>query len=1346
MKMKMRPAPITDFKDFRLLVEVQGPFVGTGVLRETFPQGFPKEETLSDDLRRLRLAYETWGKERQSDFAAHSEWLRFVLSQVLEFEQDVLVSGQAIPQSMRVHVPEARADVAPDLVITTQPEEDLLGNTGSAVPMVPVFFAAFGQKLEKPLPSDAGRLTPIDRTIAFLRGSKFQIAVVTNGEQWAVVHAPASESGTAGVTSIAIWYAEMWIEEPVTFRAFRALFGARRWFQAEPNSTLPKLLERSALNQGAVTAQLGRQVRQAVALLIGSLDRADQDAGGNRMSGLLDGVSEVVLYEAAISVMMRLVFLFFAEERELLPSNDPLYAEAYAVSTIREQLQADADRFGPEVLERRKDAWSRLLATFRAVHAGLGHDRLTLPAYGGQLFDPDRFPFLEGREAGTSWKDTPAEPLSVDNRTVLYALEALQILRERGSEPRQLTFRELDVPDIGHVYESLLDHTAKRASTPTLGLVGREGEETEIELHQLESWRSLGEEKLIEELADLTGKSDRSLTNLLAADATPRLRDRMRTVCRSDETLLARLLPFANLVRHDPWENPIVFLRDSVFVTEGVDRRSTGTHYTPASLTEPVVQYTLEPMVYEGPAEGVPRESWKLKPPAELLQLKVCDMACGSGAFLVAASRYLAARLQEAWAAMGAFEPGAPRRSPEGFESTGSLDEDLIPLEPEERSIYALRLVTQRCLFGVDKNPLAVEMAKLSLWLLTLAKGKPFTFVDHAIKNGDSLIGASRDQMEAFDLDDTRARVFGFGPTLDFLSNVRETLAIVRAETLADVERQARLLAQAEQKTEALRWVGDTLIGMEMRGVEHGERVPVGAELGLALQHDDFKSVREISERYTDGLRPFHWNLEFPEVFEGRGGFDAIVGNPPFIGGQKITGVLGRPYREFLVRRIANGQRGSADYSAYFFLRARMLLKPRCCFGLLATNTIAQGDTREVGLDQIVADSAITRAIPSSRWPGEASLEVAYVWVFKGAWLGNFSLNGAAASGITSQLSEPGKAIGNPHRLASNAGKSFIGSYVLGMGFVLQPEEAQALVAKDARNADVLFPYLNGEDLNSRPDQSASRWVINFRDWALERAEQYPDCMCIVRNLVKPERDQNTRKARRERWWQFAEIAPALYATIAGLDQVLVLSRVSKYFAVAAARVGAVFNERLTIIASDKWSTFAVLQSTPHELWAQFYGSTLETRPMYTPSDCFETYPFPVPDDRLEREGRSYHTARSSSMTLRQIGLTDLYNLLHDKRRQESDLRELRERRELLDCAVAAAFGWRFDLAHGFHETKQGVRFTISGQARIKVLDLLLALNHERHKAEQRESEAAPKRRVWAGKREPVPAPLLESV
>lgn len=488
------------------------------------------------------------------------------------------------------------------------------------------FSCTRDEKLEKAVRPD---LSPIDRAVAFLRNSSFPVALVTNGEQWAVVHAPENT-----VTSTAIWYAELWWEERLTFQAFRALLGARRWFNAAAGQTLPELLTKSSDNQGAITKQLGRQVLRAVELLILALDRADQEK--NR--GLLAGIPERTLYEAALSVMMRLIFLFFAEERGLLPANDPLYAEGYAVSTIREQLQSNADRHSEKWLDMQYDAWVRLLATFRAVHAGLGHDRLTIPAYGGQLFDPDRYPFLEGRAPGTAWRDLPALPLPVDNRTVLYALEALQILQEDG-EPRQLTFRELDVPDIGHVYESLLDHTAKRATSVMLGLAGNGGKEPEIGLSKLEEWAAAGQEQLLEQLKEQTGKSPNSLKNLLAKGVDTPRRDRLRVACRQDETLLTRMLPFAHLIRNDEWQNPVVILPGSIFVTEGADRRSTGTHYTPSSLTEPIVQYALEPVVYAGPADGLPQNEWTLKSPAELLKLKVCDMACGSGAFLASVSR-----------------------------------------------------------------------------------------------------------------------------------------------------------------------------------------------------------------------------------------------------------------------------------------------------------------------------------------------------------------------------------------------------------------------------------------------------------------------------------------------------------------------------------------------------------------------------------------------------------------------------------------------------------------------------------------------------------------------------------
>src|SRR5690606_10785699 len=125
--------------------------------------------------------------------------------------------------------------------------------------------------------------------------------------------------------------------------------------------------------------------------------------------------------------------------------------------------------------------------------------------------------------------------------------------------------------------------------------------------------------------------------------------------------------------------------------TSGTDRRSSGTHYTPRSLTEPIVQYTLEPLVYVGPAEGHAKSDWKLKSPGELLELEICDMACGSGAFLVQAARYMSERLMEAWEDAKKANPDTPGITPEGMPSTGKANEALIPDDPAERKTYAMR-------------------------------------------------------------------------------------------------------------------------------------------------------------------------------------------------------------------------------------------------------------------------------------------------------------------------------------------------------------------------------------------------------------------------------------------------------------------------------------------------------------------------------------------------------------------------------------------------------------------------------------------------------------------------------
>ena len=1301
------------------LVPVSGPFLSLPVLMEAFNTGLEPHDP--DQSRLLRQEYANWlesFEKRKADPAPHQHWIKVVLTKILELDGEVLAEGQAIPQTLQAEILEHHELLRPSIAVVDPTTKN---------PRLLIQTYPRSQELTSYVVNSRWKASPDTRMTELLHATGVRLGLVTNGEHWMLVDAPKGE--TTGYSS---WYAALWLEELITLRAFRGLLSASRFFNVPDDQTLEALFTKSASNQQEVTDQLGYQVRRAVEVLIHSLDRADQDFGRE----LLAGVREEVLYESALTVMMRLVFLFCAEERELIPSKPfPVYEQNYSVSTSGKQLRELADQHGEELLERRYDAWPRLLAAFRAVYGGLQHNNVHIPAYGGNLFNPDRFPFLEGRKWGTSWRDTEANPLPVNNRTVLHLLEALQLLQIKvpgggPAEARRLSFRALDIEQIGHVYEGLLDHTAKRAAEPFLGLAGTREKEPELPLAELEKLLAKGEVDLVKFLKDETGKSESAIKKLLKVELDPQAAARFRTACQSDDALWKRVKPLAGLVRLDDFGYPVVIPNGSVFVTAGTDRRSSGTHYTPRSLTEPIVQYTLEPLVYVGPAEGEPKNEWKLKSAKELLDLKICDMACGSGAFLVQAARYMAERFLEAWDEAKQANPTTPRITPEGTASTGKANEALIPDEPVERKTYATRIIAQRCLYGVDKNPLAAEMAKLSLWLLTLAKDKPFEFLDHAIRCGDSLVGIHDvDQLRKFSLDKNEHDNSSL--LTEFLDEkIREAISLrhkiveMQANTAEDVEEQDRTLRQANEKIDRLKCAADLLISIGfISGSAANKRVARDEAAIVVATHfheDDSSKLHHEAQKALNGQTPFHWPLEFPEVMVERGGFDGFVGNPPFMGGQKLTGNLGEPYRELLVEHLAKGQRGSADLCAYFFLRASQLMRNNGQLGFLATNTIAQGDTREVGLEQLTANGCvIPRAVPSRPWPGAANLEVAHVWLRRGSWKGQFVLDEQSTNGITDFLTTPGTVCGNPFRLKANEDKSFQGSIVLGMGFVLEPKEAQRLIEVDARNKDILFPYVNGEDVNSRPDQSPSRWVINFFDWPIEKAMQYADCFRIIEEKVKPERMLNNRKVRRDLWWQFAERATALYRSISPLNRVLVKALTSKHHGFSFTTVGQVIDQTALVFVSSESSVFALLQNELHYAWSLRYGASLETRPRYSLSECFETFPFPSKLVGLDTIGDRYDHHRRQTMLARQEGLTKTYNRFHNDTETTADIQKLRHLHVEMDNAVAAAYGWNdLALGHGFHQTKQGVRYTISEPARREVLARLLKLNHERYAEE----------------------------
>jgi len=1391
--------------DWLSLIEVSGPFVSLPVVQRAFPQGLPDLEP--GLISEVRAAYADWQENGSTTAATHAAWVQYVLQRILGFPPDLITSGQTLPPGLEARVETFHETLRPDFAILPPTDRE------QRLPVLLVRVYPPQQRLESPLMGVVWKASPAARMMDLLHATDLPLGLVTNGEEWQLVFAPKNES-----TGFASWFADLWLQEPVTLRAFQALLGQQRFFGVADDDTPAALLRASLKDQHEVTDSLGAQVRQAVELLVRDFDRLDIES--NR--ALLAGLKEPDIYNASLTVMMRLVFLFCAEEKGLLRLGEDFYDSHYAVSTLRQQLREIADQRGEEVLERRSDAWCRLLATFRAVHGGVEHDAMRLPAYGGSLFDPDRYPFLEGRAAGTQWRSATSQPPHINNRVVLHLLEALQILRTKlpgggPAEARRLSFRSLDIEQIGHVYEGLLDHTARRASAITLGLEGSSKAPAPlIQLTALETLAAKGNDALLDELEELTGRSRTALEKALglraatgkgkkkaAADAAelsiekpaaapqnPEAEHQLAVACGHDPRLVARVLPFAGLMRRDSFDQLLLIQEDSLHVAPGSERRSTGTHYTPRTLTEPIVLHTLEPLVYTGPAEGLPQREWKLKSPKEILALKVCDMAMGSGAFLVQVCRYLAERLVEAWdAAEKALAPNdekstAPLEAdfdirhssfvilPDGSLSRGNVSERILPADSAERIALARRYVADRCLYGVDINPMAVEMAKLSLWLITLQRDRPFTFLDHALKCGDSLLGVSSvKQIENFSLRPGNRQITFATANLfryvDEASAKRRALEDLPSNDHTQIETKNRLHAEAEAATAKVKAVADCLIALELRGLngeayEHhrtaeAEKVELlmtrDADASLKSPLSNFQSSLAVHAReQLRGRHTFHWAVEFPEVFS-RGGFDAFVGNPPFMGGQKITGELGTDYRDYLVERLAYGQRGSADFSAYFFLRVHSLLNPeQGLAGLVATNTIAQGDSREVGLEQIAAAGAIIpRAVPSRPWPGVAALEVAHIWLRCGTWHGDYNLDDRAVVGITPFLAEPGIAIGKPFRLSANADRSFQGSIVLGMGFVLTPAQAQSLQSKDERNRAVVFPYLGGKDFNNQPDQNPSRWVINFHDWPLDRcaegswktaskkdredwlrtglvpqdypdrvATDFPDCLEVVERLVKPERANDRRKARREIWWRYAERAAGLYAAVKGMTHVLVCSRVSSHHFFAPADGNTVFSERLVAFALTPAKAFALLSSTVHELWAHRPGQTThETRSTYFNESAFETFPFPPERHGLESLGESYHEFRREIMQARQEGLTKTYNRFHDRGEQSADIARLRELHVEMDQAVAAAYGWSdLDLGHDFHPTKQGERYTLSEPARRTVLDRLLALNHQRYEEE----------------------------
>ena len=1339
--------------DWLKLIEVSGPFLSVPVLTAEWPDLEPLDTRARD---RLRQQHRQWQENAAGNA---STWIGFVLDDLLGWNGAARRDGLG---SLALDVPEHETTIIPSFTLTDPGtgEVKLIGLVSDGSP------AARVKGSDWPA-------TPADRLAQLCRHHGVDLGLATDGRWWALVWAPAG-----GVTTVAVFDAISWPEfsERDVVRAFISLLERRRFFAVPPERQLPALLRESLNNQEEITDRLGVQVRQAVELLVASFGRADAAARDRGQPGLA-AVSAYEVYRGAVAVMMRIIFLLFAEESGLLPADNELYARAYSADGLYAELeQRVADARGNEgELEHTYLAWHRLLALFTVTYGGIDHPEVDVIAHDGSLFDPDSHAWLEGRLSGSA---TPAVPLAVDDRTVLHMLRAVQTVTI-GGELRTVSFRTLTVEQIGYVYEGLLSFECFRAAEVTVGLTGKDGREDEVPLTALEVLAVAHPEAvaLADQLAVLhkdsgIGSAKALAANLAALTAEERAQAeaRLYAVTR-DHDLVRRLLPFYRVIRQDLRGDPVVILPGALYVTESALRASSGTHYTPPDLAREVAEGALEPLVYfPGPLQTADRSAWKRRSSEGILALKVADIAMGSGAFLVAACRYLADQLIEAWLTEG--DPRAQRYAADAKrDSVLALDSLADPL-----IIDARRQVIEHCLYGADINPMAVEMAKLSLWLVSMDPRRPFTFLDDRLVAGDSLLGiTSIEQLEWMNLDPHEGRALHEGTVLDFVAGVRSLLTEVAEERLGlvsissddmdAVTKKREILAGVRAKTGELSLYADLIAGAALAGyrkrgwsTEPSLREQAGDEeqgrkqnlwlIAAKLAHEAAArdAVEDAAKQARDWLisdqpdgsfdrKPLQWPLVFPEVFDPARlhgpGFDAIIGNPPFLGGLKIRDVVGACYKDLLVDEIGRGirgNRGTADLVAYFVLRAHTLLNNAGQTGLVATNTLAQGDTRTVGLDQLAASGvAIRQAIKSKPWPSKSAvLEYAAIWTSR-ARLDSVAqrvLDGVVVGNITTSLDPESRATGVPRRLAANAGVAFQGSNILGLGFTMTPERACELIAKDPRNKEVLFPYLNGQDLNTRPDCSASRWVINFQNWTEERAESYRECYEQVNRLVRPERATNKVRSRREKWWWYSEYRRGLIDATSGLDKVIVITLVSKVVMPVIAPTEQVFAHKLGIFATDDTGMLALLSSAPHYWWAISRSSTMKADLNYSPSVVFETFGHPKVTAEMRELGSRLDTFRRDLMLARPAGLTATYNLVHSRDCRDADIAGLREIHRTIDEAVVKAYRWddllTSGLEHGFHETRQGPRYTIGSAARQEILDRLLELNHERYAEEQR--------------------------
>lgn len=776
------------------------------------------------------------------------------------------------------------------------------------------------------------------------------------------------------------------------------------------------------------------------------------------------------------------------------------------------------------------------------------------------------------------------------------------------------------------------------------------------------------------------------------------------------------------------------------------ERSKTGSHYTPEELVQPLIKHSLEYVIEEKLKE-------KDKQTA-LLSIKICDVACGSGHILLSAARRIALEL-------------AKERS--GEDQPNLLDQR-----------KAMRDVIRNCVYGVDKNPLAVELCKVALWLEAHNPGEPLNFLDHHIKCGDAIVGlAHREELEkgipdeAFRALTEEEKKQGVAASLarrnklerkDRVGNSTQIKADYENTTIANVqeamEEYKNFVKLSETTPEEialkqkaykqfldgkgytfLKAMSDTMVAQFFipKNIANKDKLMTDGDFRTIMKgYGGWQNQKTaMATAIAHDQRFFHWFLEFPDV-DQQNGFDCILGNPPYLGGSKLSTHYGYEFLNF-IHLYYSPAGGRCDLAAYFLRRDFQIIVETGFTSIITTNSVNQGETRDGGLDYIEKNNGkINFAFKSIKWPGKAAVEVTLVGFTKTTAQLKLIIDGKEVKSINSFLTN-NEFLSKPYSLISNRNKAFQGSNIYGKGFILTKEEAFDLINRNSKNKEVIFEYLTGDEINNNPKHSPDRFVINFWNRTEEESKEFKECYELIKSRVKPERDKVNRERYRSVWWQFGEKCENLYKHTKLLKKVIGLSRVTKYVQPCLLENNGIFSDATVIFSESSYSFLAILNSTFHYEWCNFSSSALASTVRYNPSDCITNFPLNkniLSHETLVNAGKSYELHRQGILEGLNMGLTKTYNLFHRKDLSVADVQKeskkdihvceskfediliLRDLHKNINESFLEAYGWSdIQLKHDFYEIEylpigDNVRFSVHPDSVKEVLKRLLELNN----------------------------------